>query len=208
MVNNSKEISTEQTVLYVISLIILMLIIYTFIERNIPLAGISVFTFLVLIIIASINPKTIKNLTLKKDEMSFECHTYTEEEIKQSIDFVNRIEDFDIKDMNNNSLIKEAMKRTFKEKSDIDFLLLSTKLWRENKYEEALKEAYFGLYISNNNKVRSCLEARLSSIYLKLNQNKIALYLAKKACYTESNNPMAHLNLSSYYHEVGNLKKY
>jgi Flp pilus assembly protein TadD len=201
-----KNLTIEQIILFVISIIVFIFAVYSFNEQS-QLTSIAMMIFMsIFVLIASVNPNTLLNFILvqNKDgiEVRFNRHEATDSEIKEAIQLTNKVEDseakeFDLKDLENSVLVEAAQNRSFEERSDVDFLLIATKLRKNKEYESALRQAYAGLNISKNYKIKSLLEFRISSIFYDFGDMNISMSLLYKAIEIDNSNSKAYSALGT-----------
>ncbi|WP_419673793.1 tetratricopeptide repeat protein [Aliarcobacter butzleri] len=180
-------------------LFFLLLIGSIFWKENNIISIVILILLSIFLILSSIGPKSLLNFifeyTQNGTKLSFNRHIATEEEIK----FALNSEDFKISELENQEIYEKSINRGFKERSDVDFLIISTKLWRENKNEEALEQAYFGLYISKDKSIKSLLTMRIGTIFENIKEYKIQKEKYDKALAIDPKNTKALNNLSIYY---------
>ncbi len=195
---------------YLITFSLLLFLVFTINKLWVENTTISIFILLIimiLLVLSAIGPKSLLNFIFEQTsngtKLSFNRHIPTKEEKEFAIE----AEYLNIHDLENRKIYEESIKRGFKEKSDFDFLIISTKLWREKKYDEALEQASFGLYISNDNKIKSLLTMRIGTIFSDLKQNEFGKDKFNKAISIDPNNSKAFNNLCiSYMQEKNYLK--
>jgi len=210
-----KNLTIEQIILFVISLAVFAFAVYTF-NENASFTSIAIMIFMsIFVIVAAINPNTLLNFILvqNKDgiEMRFNRHEATDTEIEKVIKF-SKVEDveekhFNFKDLGNSILLDEAKNRLIEERSDVDFLLISTELRSDKEYENALRQAYFGLNISKNYKIKSLLELRVGSIYYDLGAIDISINSMLKAIEIDNMNANAYNNLGILLKKKNNVEE-
>lgn len=95
---------------------------------------ISIFILIIilsLLVLSAVGPNSLLNFIFEQSKdgtkFSFNRHILTKEENK----FANDVEYLNINDFENQEIYEQSIKRSFEKKSDFDFLIISTKLWRE-----------------------------------------------------------------------------
>lgn len=167
-------------------------------ENTILSLAIIVFLTIILIIFA-VGPESLLNFILEQNKngtkFSFKRHIATTKEIE----FAFKAEDFKINELENQNIYDKSIKRKFEERSDVDFLIIATKLWREKELDKAIEHSYYGLYITKNDKIKSLLLMRVGTIYSDLKNTKLARIKYKEAIATDPQNFKALNNLAASF---------
>ena len=158
---------------------------------------------IVLIILALIDPKTVKKLSSKW--FSLERHEYSEEERQVVVQVGQKEISPEIKDKLN-QIADEAKKRKDEERAPEDYLVLANEAWRGKKYEEGLALAYVGLHLEPKvPRTRAGLHTVLGLIYSGLKSYPLAEENYQKAIQLDQ-------KISAHYNNLGSLylnqKKY
>ncbi|MFW3412038.1 tetratricopeptide repeat protein [Aliarcobacter butzleri] len=195
---------------YLITFSLLLFLVFTIHKLWIENTIISIFILviiMILLILSAIGPKSLLNFIFKYTKEGTEFSFIRQELTKEEKEFAVEIEYINIHDLENQKIYEKSINKGFKEKSDFDFLIISTKLWREKKFDEALEQAYFGLYISNDIKIKSLLTMRIGTTFSDLNKNEVAKDKYKKAISIDPQNAKAYNNLSICYMNENNFQK-
>jgi len=77
-------------------------------------------------------------------------------------------------------LVCAAAERLPEARSAVDYLLLSTDAWQDGRYEQSLRMAYAGIFLTPKNpRILACLELRLGTLFADLANEERALELAE-----------------------------
>ncbi len=213
-----EALSYEQVILFIAGAILLFSSLYFAFKNYRIVFTTMTFTFFVFLIIASINPESLMNFTIETkngSKFDFSRHIATQKEISELLKYEKRSQDFNNDDsnnskesiMNNIALYREAIDRGVKQRSDLDFLIISTKEWKDKNYGEALRQAYYGLLISENKKIKSLLEMRIGTIYRSFKKYEIAKEQFKTSIALDENNIYAYNFLGLTYKKLGDTEK-
>lgn len=191
------NLTSVQMIMYIFSFILIILSIYFFSIKNTIGGTVSLIGTFFLILISSVNPNTLLNLTWSQNangqELSFERKVASKKETKKAITVLNRIANLNIRDLHNKEIYEKAKDKAIEYKTNIDFLFTGL-YYRENrKYEEALKNLYISQYYTKDNKVLSYIKASLSLVYSELNKAKIANKLLEESFTLYDKNPFSYL---------------
>ncbi len=152
---------------------------------------------IILIILALIDPKTIKKLSSKW--FSFERHEYSEEERQTAVQAGQKEVPPALK-KKLTRIIVDARKRKDEERAPEDYLVLANEAWRGKKYEEGLALAYVGLHLEPKDpRTRAGLHTVLGLIYSGLKSYPLAEENYQKALEIDSNFVDTHYNLGNLY---------
>ncbi len=195
---------------YLITFSLLLFLVFTIHKLWLENTTISIFILIImmiLLILSAVGPQSLLNFIFEQTsngtKLSFNRHVPTKEEKEFAIE----AEYLNIHDLENKEIYERSINRGFKEKSDFDFLIIATKLWREKKLDEALEQAYFGLYISNDHKIKSLLTMRLGTIFLDFGKNNYSVDKFNKAISIDPENSKAYNNLGFFYINENNFYK-
>lgn len=195
---------------YLITFSVLLFLVFTVNKlwlENTTISILILLIIMILLILSAVGPQSLLNFIFEQTsngtKLSFNRHIPTKEEKEFAIE----AEYLNIHDLENREIYERSINRGFKEKSDFDFLIIATKLWREKKLDEALEQAYFGLYISNDYKIKSLLTMRIGTIFSDLEKDEFAKDKYSKAISIDSENSKAYNNLSICYMNENNFQK-
>ena len=203
-----KDITSIQIITFIFGLLMMIFAASALVNKSDTVSIFALMFSVVIILISAINPDTLLNFILiqTKDglELRFNRHHPSQKEKKETLDFVNKADDFTPDDFKNNLLYQEAIQRPRKERSDVDFLLIATQLWKEKKHEESLREAYQGISITNDKKILSYLEMRIASVFKAMKQYNIAINQLTKSITINPSNIHAYFNLANIEEFINN----
>lgn len=185
---------TEKMLLWILAVFLVLAGTFTNISSG---SAIVIGLGIVLIILALIDPKTIKKLSSKW--FSLERHQYSEEERQAAVQSGQKEVSPEIK-QKLDQIADEAKKRKDEERAPEDYLVLANEAWDKKKYEEGLQLAYTGLQLESKDK------RTLASLYnvLGINYSMLDSYLLaeknyKKAIEIDKTFHLPHYNLGVLY---------
>ena len=158
---------------------------------------------IILIILALIDPKTIKKLSSKW--FSIERHKYSEEERQTAAQAGQKDVPPEIK-QKLTRIIVDAGKRKDAERAPEDYLVLANQAWEEKKYENGLGLAYSGLRLAPKDpRTRAGLYNIIGIIYSNLKSHSLSEKNYRKAIQIDDTFSLFHYNLGNLY---ADQKKY
>lgn len=163
-----------------------------------------------LVILAALDPKSIKKIVLKKLGVELEFHEYNDEE-KKSLSKLQVVtkEESDSKSLPEDArkLIDAAEKRAPEERPPEDYLTLAIKAWEEENYEQGINLAYTGLNLNPKNQdTRMWLYNILGIIFTDREAYQLAKENLTKALETKDNQPAVHFNLGIAHYKSNNYE--
>jgi len=160
---------------------------------------------IILIILAIIDPKTIKKLSSKW--FSIERHKFSEEEREIAAQAGQKEIPPEIR-QRLNQIAEDAKRRKDEERAPEDYMVLAGKALEEKKYEEGLPLAYLGLKLEpKNHRTRSGLYEFLGLFYNNLHSSLLAEKNFHRAIQSDQKNFSPPNNLGNLYTNLNRLEK-
>jgi Flp pilus assembly protein TadD len=199
----------EQIVLFIFAFIIISVSLYSKNLGHNVFPEIGLGLGVLLVVLGGINPATIKTLHWKDSatgqELSFDRHQPTKNEIEQILALSDEKKDEDISD---EPLVKAAKERADRKKSAADYLLLATEAWKKEQYEKALRYAYTGLELNPADiRIKASLQTRIATVYHDMGDLELGIAVYKKAMQTDPSYAGAQNNLGTLYLEQNKFIK-
>ena len=204
-------LSVGQTITLVSLFPVLALLIYAVLKQEKILTISIVTVYLILAIITAINPDTIESFIYKQSadggqEIQVQ-KKITPKEIVSAIQFSKYLGNFEFNNIYDKTLLLDAENKCHKERSEIDFLVLSIDALQNKRYSASLEFGYYGLMIASNAKIKSALESVLGRVYYHFKRFDLAEDLLYKAINTEPSNVIAYNSLGILLFDKGQLEE-
>ena len=193
---------SEKKLLWILAVFLILAGTFTNISSG---SAIVIGLGIVLIILAIIDPKTIKKLSSKW--FSLERHEYSEEERQTAVKVGQKEISPEIK-QKLDQIAEDAKRRKDEERAPEDYLVLAGEAWNEKKYEDGLRLAYTGLQVESKDKgTRAGLYNVLGTTYSMLKSYSLAEKNYRKATQTDDTFSLPYYNLGVLYNEQGNYEE-